>query len=153
MADHEAVLEQYRRQVDAGLYDRIRELYKRHSVAEDQRDLDGLLSTLTPDCVYEFPQSGHRWEGHDGAAGFYTELLTAFPDIDFRLTGIIIGPQGVFEEAHVTATHQGAWLGVEPTGGAVEFDVLIVFPWDAGRELFRGERVYLAHGDPTTLDR
>jgi hypothetical protein len=30
------------------------------------RDLDGLLSTLTPDC---------------GARRFYTELLTAFPEI------------------------------------------------------------------------
>ena len=30
----------------------IRELWKRHSIAEDERDLPGLISTLTPDCVY-----------------------------------------------------------------------------------------------------
>ena len=51
-----------------------------------RRDLPGLISTLTPDCVYELVQSGHRWEGHEGAARFYTGLLTAFPDIRFDLT-------------------------------------------------------------------
>ncbi len=104
MADA-AILELYRREITPALYTEIRDLYKRHSIAEDARDLPGLISTLTPDCVYELVQTGHRWEGHEGAARFYTQLLTAFPDIKFDLTDIVIGPQGVCEEAHVTATH------------------------------------------------
>jgi hypothetical protein len=39
-----------RRDVDAEEYGRIRELWKRHSIAEDARDLPGLISTLTEDC-------------------------------------------------------------------------------------------------------
>ena len=78
MADP-TVLEVYRREVTPELYRDVRELYKKHSLAEDARDLEGLISTLTPDCVYELVQTGHRWEGHDGARRFYTELLTAFP--------------------------------------------------------------------------
>ena len=62
------VLEVYRREVTPELYTEIRELYKVHSIAEDARDLPGLISTLTPDCVYELVQTGHRWEGHEGAA-------------------------------------------------------------------------------------
>jgi hypothetical protein len=62
MADP-TVLEVYRREVTPGLYREIRELYKRHPIAEDARGLDGLISTLTPDCVYELVQTGHRWEG------------------------------------------------------------------------------------------
>jgi len=108
------VLEVYRREVTPELYRDVRELYKRHSLAEDARDLEGLISTLTPDCVYELVQTGHRWEGHDGARRFYTELLTAFPDIRFDLTDIVIGPQGVCEEANVAATQQGPWLGTPP---------------------------------------
>ena len=76
----------------------------------------GLISTLTEDCVYTVAGTGARWEGHEGAARFYTELLTAFPDIHFDLDYIVIGPQGVCEEAMVTATHQGRWLDHEPTG-------------------------------------
>ncbi|MBD0330904.1 MAG: ester cyclase [Thermoleophilia bacterium] len=139
----EAVLELLRRDVVPEEYERIRELWKRHSLAEDERDLAGLLSTLTPDCVYELVQTGHRWEGHDGAARFYTELLTAFPDIRFRLTDIVIGPQGVCEQADVTGTHEGAWLGRAPTGERLAWRVAIFFPWDRGAGLFRGERVWV----------
>jgi predicted ester cyclase len=137
------VLEVYRREVTPELYTRIRELYKTHSIAEDARDLPGLISTLTPDCVYELAQTGHRWEGHEGATRFYTELLTAFPDIHFDLTDIVIGPQGVCEEANVSATHAAPWLGVAPTGERLGWQVVIWFPWDEERGLFRGEKVYV----------
>ena len=66
------------------------------------------------------------------------------PDIVFELQNIVIGPQGVCEEADVTATHLGSWLGVEPTGERLEFRVVIFFPWDRERRLFRGERVYVS---------
>jgi hypothetical protein len=122
----------------------IRELWKRHSIAEDERDLPGLISTLTEDCVYELVGTGHRWEGHEGATRFYTGLLSAFPDIDFQLTDIVIGPQGVFEEADVTGTHEAEWLGIPPSGEHLAWKVAIRFPWDADRHLFSGERVYTA---------
>jgi predicted ester cyclase len=139
---HEAILELLRRDVDPAEYGEIRELWKRHSIAEDNRDIAGLMSTLTDDCVYEVMGTGRRWEGHEGATRFYMELLGAFPDIDFSLTDIVIGPQGVCEEADVTATHQGDWLGVPPSGEPVAFKVAIFFPWDQERRLFRGEKVY-----------
>ena len=141
----EMVMEQLRRAFSDDLYEDVRELWKAHSKAEDARDIPGLLATLTSDCVYELVQTGHRWEGHDGATRFYTELLTAFPDIVFDLSDIVIGPQGVFEMADVHGTHLGPWLGVGATGRRVEFQVGIFFPWDAEQRLFSGERVW-SHG-------
>ena len=138
------VLDQIRRNPDAAEHEAIRELWKRHSKAEDNRDLSGLISTLTDDCVYELVQTGHRWEGHEGAARFYGGLLGAFPDIDFRLADIVIGPQGVCEEADVTGTHEAEWLGIPPSGESLVWKVVIFFPWDAEQRLFRGERVYTA---------
>src|SRR5947209_15011940 len=117
----EAILELYRREITPELHAEIRELWKRHSIAEDERDLPGLISTLTEDCVYEVVGVDHRWEGHEGAARFYTELLGAFPDIRFDLTNIVIGPQGVCEEASVSGTQTRPWLGVEPTGERLEW--------------------------------
>ena len=125
-------------------YAAIRDLWKRHSIAEENRDLPGLLSTLTEDCVYKLVQTGNRWEGHEGAARFYGGLLGAFPDIDFQLTDIVIGPQGVCEEADVTGTHEAEWLDIPPTGESLAWKVAIFFPWDPGSRLFRGERVYTA---------
>jgi len=99
--------------------------------------------------VYELAQSGHRWEGHEGAARFYMELLSAFPDIHFDLTDIVIGPQGVCEEADVTGTHEAEWLGFPPSGEPLAWKVVIFFPWDPKQRLFRGEKVYTA-GLPLT---
>jgi len=138
------VRELIRRDPQPEEHEAIRALWKRHSIAEDARDLPGLLSTLTEDCVYELVQTGHRWEGHEGAARFYAGLLGGFPDIDFRLTNIVIGPQGVCEEADVTGTFENEWLGVPPTGERLAWQVTIFFPWDRGRRLFSGERVYSA---------
>jgi len=140
----ERVVELLRRDPAEPEYDEIRELWKKHSIAEDNRDLPGLISTLTEDCVYELVQTGHRWEGHEGAARFYGGLLGAFPDIDFQLSDIVIGPQGVCEEADVNGTHEAEWLGIPPSGQRLEWKVAIFFPWDADRRLFRGERVYTA---------
>ncbi len=128
-------------------YAEIRELWKSHSLAEDARDIPGLMATLTSDCVYELVETGHRWEGHAGATAFYTELLTAFPDIDFALTSIVIGPQGVCEEAVTKGTHLGPWLGIEPTGKEIVWRNVIFFPWDPEEHLFSGERVYPIFSD------
>jgi steroid delta-isomerase-like uncharacterized protein len=140
---HDTIRAQLRRAITPELYKQIRHEWIAHSIAEDSRDIPGLMGTLTEDCVYELAQSGHQWHGKEGASRFYTELLTAFPDIHFDLQNIVIGPQGVWEEAHVTGTHEGDWLDYPATGKAVEFDVMIFFPWDLEAQKFKGERVYV----------
>lgn len=113
-----------------------------HSISEDARDIPGLMATLTEDCVYTVLNTGTNWHGKPGATQFYQQLLASFPDIHFDLQHIVIGPQGVFEEAHVTGTYQENWLDLAPAKGQnVEFDVTIFFPWDEKQKLFTGERI------------
>ncbi|GAC1558524.1 MAG: hypothetical protein NVS4B8_00980 [Herpetosiphon sp.] len=123
-------------------YRTIRALWIDHSRAEDARDLQGLVDTLAPDCVYHVVPTGQRWEGHDGARTFYTSFLGAFPDVHFDLTDIVIGPQGVFEVATMSGTHQGRWAGLEPAGQHIEMPILIHFPWNQAAQKFAGENVY-----------
>jgi steroid delta-isomerase-like uncharacterized protein len=125
---------------------RIKRLWVRHSIAEDARDIDGLVATLSEDCVYEIVPTGRRWEGHAGARAFYSELFAAFPDNAFALSEIVIGPQGVFEAATLTGTNEGPWAGVPATGLAVSLEILILFPWDAGTQRFTGERIWFDRG-------
>ena len=124
------------------LYHTIRRLWIKHSIAEDRRDLQGLIDTLAEDCVYEIIPTGQRWEGHDGARAFYTTFLGAFPDVQFNLTDIVIGPQGVIEVADMTGTHQGLWAGIEPSGKRVRCQIIIHFPWNPAAGKFAGEKVY-----------
>jgi predicted ester cyclase len=128
---------------DAATHRRIRRLWQRHSIAEDRRDIDGLIATLAPDCVYEIVGSGLRWDGHAGARAFYTELFAAFPDNSFALTDIVIGPQGVFESVVLEATHQGLFAGLPPTGRRVRLELAILFPWDPETQRFSGEQIFI----------
>lgn len=139
---HTSVVKQIRLQPNAEEHSAIRKLWMAHSAAEEARDIPGLMATLTEDCVYTVLNSGVTWRGKQGATEFYQQLLGSFPDIYFDLQRIVIGPQGVFEEAHVTGTYEKTWLDMPPAEGqAIQFDVAILFPWDAERKLFTGERV------------
>jgi ketosteroid isomerase-like protein len=140
---HSEVISLLRRRPDPAEYRAIRQLWIAHSIAEDSRDIPGLMATLTDDCVYTVVNKGVDWHGKAGATQFYTQLLTSFPDIHFDLQTIVIGPQGVFEEAFVTGTYEKQWLDLpEPGGEHIEFNVTILFPWDPAQKRFSGERIY-----------
>jgi hypothetical protein len=146
MSDGPSVRARLARRFDPAELRRIKKLWVRHSIAEDARDIDRLIATLTPDCVYEIVPTGQRWEGHAGARAFYGELFAAFPDNAFALSEIVIGPQGAFEVATLTGTNTGPWAGVPPSGLAVSLEVLILFPWDPAGERFSGERIWFDRG-------
>ena len=146
MSDRPSIRRRLARPFDPAELRRIKRLWVRHSIAEDARDIDGLIATLADDCVYEIVPTGQRWEGHVGARAFYEELFAAFPDNAFALSEIVIGPQGAFEVATLTGTNTGPWAGVAPSGLAVSLEVLILFPWDAVTERFAGERIWFDRG-------
>jgi predicted ester cyclase len=143
----ETVQARLARVFDAAELRRIKRLWVRHSIAEDRRDIDGLIATLSTACVYEIVPTGQRWEGHDGARRFYSELFAAFPDNRFALSDIVIGPQGVFEVATLTGTNHGPWAGAPPSGLPISLQVLILFPWDPATNRFSGERIWFDLGD------
>jgi predicted ester cyclase len=137
------VIKSIRQRVDPEEYRAIRRLWMAHSMAEEAHDIPGLMATLIEDCVYTIVNTGTSWSGKAGATRFYQQLLGAFPDIHFDLQNIVIGPQGVFEEAFATGTYQAQWLDMpSPSGQRVEFAVTILFPWDSKQRLFKGERIY-----------
>ena len=146
MTDRPSIQQRLGRGFDPGELRRIKRLWVRHSIAEDRRDIDGLIATLGPDCVYEIVPTGQRWVGHAGARAFYSELFGAFPDNAFALSDIVIGPQGVMEVATLTGTNSGPWAGAAPTGLPVSLQVLILFPWNPATERFSGERIWFDRG-------
>jgi steroid delta-isomerase-like uncharacterized protein len=146
MAEPASIQAKLARGFDPAELRRIKRLWVRHSIAEDRRDIDGLIATLSADCTYEIVVTGQRWDGHAGARRFYEELFAAFPDNAFALSEIVIGPQGVFEVATLTGTNQGPWAGVPASGLRVALEVLILFPWDPVAERFSGERIWFDRG-------
>jgi predicted ester cyclase len=138
------IQERLRWTITPELHDTIRRLWIKHSKAEDSRDLEGLIETLSEDCVYELVPTGQCWKGHKGAREFYTTFLSAFPDVKFRLTDVVIGPQGVFEVAEMTGTQQKPWLGLEASGKRVSTTIAILFPWNPAAGKFAGEKIFVS---------
>ena len=137
------VVSSIRRRMNPDEYRLIRHLWIAHSTAEDAHDIPGLMATLTEDCLYTVVNRGATWHRREGATQFYEQLFAAFPDIHFDLQNIVMGPQGVFEEALVTGTYRSQWLDMPPPDGQrFEFAVTILFPWDPRQMLFSGERIY-----------
>jgi predicted ester cyclase len=123
-------------------YDLIRDVFFRHCDRELAGDIDAVLETLTPDCVYELPQTGQRWEGHAGARRFYAELLAAFPDNSWELHDVVVGPQGVMSNVTMTAHQAAPFAGVNQVGTEVRWRLNNMFPWDPEAKKFSGETLY-----------
>jgi hypothetical protein len=77
----------------------------RHSIAEDARDIDGLIATLSEDCVYEIVPTGQRWWATPVRA-FYEALFAAFPTTPSRCRRSSSGRRR-FEVATLTGTIRG----------------------------------------------
>jgi predicted ester cyclase len=146
VSEEPTIQQRLARPFDPAELKKIKRLWVRHSIAEDRRNIDGLIATLAEHCVYEIVPTGQRWDGHAGARSFYTELFAAFPDNAFALTDIVVGPQGVMEVATLTGTNEGPWAGAPATGLPVSLQVMILFPWDPAAERFTGERIWFDRG-------
>lgn len=129
---------------DEAEYQVIKNLWLDHIAAEHRGDIPGLLATLTEDCEYVILNNGRNWHGHEGAAKFYEGFLAGFPENCFSVVNVFVGPQGVVEEAHFNGVHTGDMMGLPSTGQPIEFDVVLLFPWDAEKKKFKGERIYFA---------
>lgn len=136
--------EQFDRPSDAEEYKAIRQLWLDHITAEHSAHIPGLMATLTEDCEYIILNNGQKWHGHKGATEFYENFLAAFPENCFKVINTFIGPQGVVEEAHFNGILTGSFMNLPVTGKPIEFNVVLMFPWDRKRRLFTGERIYFA---------
>jgi len=131
-------------------YDRIRTVWLKHCDTELRQDMEGLLSTLTEDCVYTVLRTTaaetktQRWDGQDGARAFYTALFKAFPDQNWHPEAVVVGPQGVFSAVVLNARQVAPWAGIAPTGQPVSIRMFVHFIWAPDKGKFSGEIVYVA---------
>lgn len=130
-------------EVTPQLYDQIRALWAHHADRENNNDIDGIITTLTDDCVYTVVNLGKKWVGHDGAREFYNGLLNAFTDVLWIPEVLVIGPQGVFDVVVLNGKQVTAWMGMPMSSDRVSLRFLIWFPWNAAKGKFSGEQMYL----------
>jgi steroid delta-isomerase-like uncharacterized protein len=124
-------------------------LLDRHMRAENAREMQATLATLSEDCVFEDLAIGRTYKGRSGAAEYYRLWWEAFEPrvVVKRLHWTEDG--GAIAETHWQGAHEGHWLGMEATGRRIDVPVAI-FVTFSDDDLMAGERFYY---DLTTIRR
>ena len=121
------------------MHDELLALLARHLEAENAHDTTATLATLTEDCVFVDSALG-RFDGHEGAARYYDLWWSALDNDVVPEHLHLVDDQTAVAETRWRGTHVGPFLGVSPTGRAVEVPVAIVVELRDG--LMATERLY-----------
>jgi hypothetical protein len=136
------ILAQLRLRCDPAEERRIRRVWQRLTLGMGANDPDILQASFTPDCRLELASGERIWRGHTGLLQFYSELQCALPDLTLTPSVVVIGPQGVFEQAQIGGTHVCDWGPFIATGERITFEVLMYFWWERPAGRFGGQRIW-----------
>ena len=90
----------------------------------EKGDMTLFEQTIAEDFVNHTPNAGTAAD-RAGVAYFFNEVLRpAFPDLVVTIHDQAAEGDKVWTRKSYQATHQGPFLGVEPTGKTVEFNVI-----------------------------
>lgn len=96
--------------------------------AVDRLDLDVLAACLADDAVLDVPPLHSRARGRDQVVDGVAQVLAAFPDLRYSLRQRYQAPGRVTDEAVLSGTQVGPFLGADATGvpGTVAVRVQVV---------------------------
>ena len=93
-------------------------------------DLDGFGGLVADDYVEH--QGGPGFPPtKEGMLQFFQSLLTAFPDFHMDVEDLFASGDKTVARVRATATHQGEFMGVPPTGKRVEVELIDIMRFDA----------------------
>ncbi|HEY8684709.1 MAG TPA: ester cyclase [Chloroflexota bacterium] len=84
------------------------------------QNVAGVLAYYNDDITWRNVALEEIYEGKEQVEEFLVRLFTAFPDLRFSVTDKIVRGNTVAERWIMQGTHLGPFMGVPPTGRAVE---------------------------------
>ena len=76
---------------------------------------------------------GRELRGAEQNRQFISSLRAAFPDLRFTTDDLIAEGDKVVMRASVTGTHQGQYMGVQPTGKSIIYNEIFIWRFVGGR--------------------
>lgn len=83
-----------------------------------------------PECIFHTPNGDSSVEQ---VRDFDSKVMAAFPDISYAFDDMVAEGDEVAYRVRFTATHQGEFLGVAPTGKKVEMSYMAMLKIVAGK--------------------
>lgn len=113
---------------------------RRHLQFENAQNMEGTLSTLHPECLFEDLPLGKTYRGIEGARQYYKELWTAFDvTVESRLRHWTTEGTLIAETTFV-GPHRADFLGNPPKGSSIRLPLVVIVTFRDG--LMAGERFY-----------
>jgi steroid delta-isomerase-like uncharacterized protein len=86
----------------------------------NERDVKPLKQFWTDATVERFPDKTCR--GAEEIAAYFEDAFAAIPDFHMDVVALVEQGDDVFVHWHLTGTHSGPIMGIEPTGQALAID-------------------------------
>ena len=86
--------------------------------AINRNDLDALDEMVDSDVTDHDPAPG-QGPGLEGVKQYFSSLHTAFPDVQMNVDYMVAEGDKVVARVSVSGTHQGEFLGIDPSGNQV----------------------------------
>lgn len=125
---------------DARISARLR-IVDEHVMMENQHNLDGILATFGGTARYDDEPWNLHYTGLDQVRTFYSDLLSALPDLQIEVTRRHASADAIILETIIRGHHMAAWRGLPPTGWQIEVPICGIFTFDDGDKL-AGEKIY-----------
>lgn len=93
-------------------------------------DVAGFGDLVAEDFVEHEPGPGLP-PTKEGALEFFRMLLAAFPDMRMDIEDLIADEDKAVARVMVTATHQGEFMGVPPTGTNIEMQLIDIMRFNS----------------------
>lgn len=104
---------------------------EKHMAAFNEKDLTGFLEHQTEDVVIHGGLD--RYEGADGVERFAGRWAETFPDISVTPEDLFTAEDRTAARWRVTGTHEGEFLGIDPSDEEIEFTGLSIYRFEDGR--------------------
>ena len=120
-------------------------IVQEHIRLENAHDLEGVLRTFGDSAHYDDEPWNEHFEGIGGVRTFYSELMSAVPDLEITVQQQHVTDDAVLVEVLIRGTHSGTWRGLPATGRRIEFPLCGVYTFD-GDDRLAGEKIYYDRG-------
>ena len=101
--------------------------------AINEGNLDIIDEVVADDYVSRLPTFPEPIHGPDELKEAVSMFRTAFPDLEYTVEDLIAEGDKVVRRDRATGTHDGEFMGIEPTGKEVEFEGVVIFRVEDGQ--------------------
>jgi steroid delta-isomerase-like uncharacterized protein len=115
------------------------DVIREHMESENRLDFDATIATFAHPR-YELVATGQVFDGEEEVRRYYATSRAAFPDQRNEVHAMHAAEDAVIVEFDLLGTHEGEFLGAEPTGRTFRCRMVAVFEFTDDR--ITCERVY-----------